>query len=164
MSLDDFVGPSFGGVYVGHPNQGYLMPPWQNGPQQFVLPTPQDMAAMAQAQTAMLARAEKLRQEYVDLDDDTLRLRLGEETLAFTSLMNLNAFNRTSDELAEMHRQDRDRSDRMAAIRAEMQRRGIYDPNADYTWAVKQKWREEEAARNAERAERISKWLPWRMG
>jgi len=45
-----------------------------------------------------------------------------------------------------------------------MMRRDIYDPNVDYTWAVRQKWLEEEAARNAERAKRISKWLPWRMG
>ena len=141
-----------------------IAPLWWIGPQLIATPTEAQYAAMAQAQAAEYARIEKLRQEYVGLDDGTLRFRLGEETIALTAWMNLNALNRTPEELVEMRRQDRDRSDRMAAIRAEMQRRGIYDPNADYTWAVKQKWREEEAARNAERVERISKWLPWRMG
>lgn len=163
MSLDDFVGPSFGGIYVGSQNQGYPAMPWWIGQQQFVPPSPEEVYGMAQAQVAALDRVEKLRQDYVGLDDDALRFRLGEESLAFTALMNANIANRSPEQLAEMRRQDNARSDRMAAIRAEMHRRGIYDPQYDYTWAVTQKWREEEAARNAERVAKISKWLPWRQ-
>ncbi len=147
------------------PAQGpSVAPQWGSGLQQFVPPTEADLAKMAQAQEAMVARVEKLRQEYADLSDDELGLRLGEASLEFVASMNANIANCSPDALAEMRRQDNDRSDRMAAIRAEMQRRRIYDPQRDYTWAVRQKWREEEIARNAERAKRISKWLPWRMG
>ena len=92
-----------------------IAPLWWIGPQFIAAPTDAQYAAMAQAQAAEYARIEKLREDYVGLDDDALRFRLGEETIALTAWMNLNALNRTPEELVEMRRQDRDRSDRMAA-------------------------------------------------
>lgn len=122
------------------------------------------LVAASKAQAEMLEQVDRFRVEFEGIGDDALRFRLGEETLAFSWGMNANIANLTVEQCAEINRRDGERAAKMAAIRAEMQRRGIYDPNVDYTWAVKQKWREEEVARNAERAERISKWLPWRTG
>lgn len=120
------------------------------------------LVAASKAQAEMVEQVDRFRVEFEGLDDDALRFRLGEESLAFSWGMNANIAGLTVEQRAEAARLDNERAAKMAAIRAEMQRRGIYDPQHDYTWAVRQKWREEESARNAERAARISKWLPWR--
>lgn len=120
------------------------------------------MVMASKTQAEMAEQVDRFRAEFDGLDDETLCFRLGEESLAFSWGMNANIAGLSVEQRAETARLDNERVAKIAALRAEMQRRGIYDPRADYTWAVKQKWREEEAARNAERVERISKWLPWR--
>ena len=84
------------------------------------------------------------------MSDDALRHRYGEELLAGQAEWGALAADCRLDQIVEICRRHEDRCDRLLAICAEMQRRGIYDPNADYTWAVKQKWREEEAARETD--------------
>jgi len=110
------------------------------------------------------ATIERLRRDYAGLDDDALRLRYGGELLAAKIEWSTNAANLRLDEIFEICKRHEDRLDRAMAISSEMQRRGIYDPQCDYVGVAQRRWAEEEAARNAERVERISKWLPWRMG
>lgn len=122
---------------------------------------------VSQANAAYNEWASKLRAEFSAMDDAELRFRLGKEALAQSAEWCANIDPRAPSDRrpdSDVQQHDVDRIFLMAELCAEMERRGIYDPKADYTWAVKQKWREEEAARNAERVERISKWLPWRTG
>lgn len=124
--------------------------------------TPELQAALVQANTAMSEHLKKMQADIALMDDDALRLALGEDTLAWTARMNADCSRWSTEDRDRTREAERGLMSRMGFIRDEMARRGIYNPNADYTYAVRMRWLEKEAAENVERARRISRYLPWR--
>lgn len=124
--------------------------------------TPERVASLVRANTAMIEHLKKMRADIAQMDDDGLRLALGEETLGWTGLMNADCSRWSTEDRERTREAEMDLMSRMGFIRDEMARRGIYNPNADYTYAVRMRWVEMSKAENAERARRISRYLPWR--